>query len=121
MYEFQDIIYEEYSPGTAGCFKFNISYDAEGYGDTNTNGALSMSIPCKIGDEAWVIRNYKGTPRPQKGIVSEIYFTDDMELIFVVKHITRGRWMKAVFPTKEAAEEEISRRDVLRHKQLGRR
>ena len=59
--------------------------------------------PCKIGDEAWIIRNYRGVPTPQKGIVSSISFNDDMELAIAVKHIGRGRWGKNIFPTYEDA------------------
>ena len=63
--------------------------------------------PCKIGDEAWIIRNYKGKPTPQKGIVSDISFTDDMELAIAVKHIGRGRWGVNIFPTYEEAEKAL--------------
>ena len=59
--------------------------------------------PCKIGEEAWIVRNYNGVPIPQKGIISSILFNDDMELTIVVKHIGRGRWGVNVFRTYDEA------------------
>ena len=65
----------------------------------------SIDLPCKIGDIVYVIRHYReGIQHVQKGIVHEMYFTDDMELCISVKHIARGKWGETIFPTKEAAE-----------------
>lgn len=61
--------------------------------------AEDINVPCKIGDAAWVIRSYKGKKHLQKGIISEMFFTDHMELMIVVKHIGRGIWGKSVFGT----------------------
>lgn len=61
-------------------------------------------IPCKIGDSVWAIRNYKGVAHPQKGVVTDMYFSRDMRLCIVVKHIARGEWGKKIFPSQEAAE-----------------
>ncbi len=63
--------------------------------------------PCKIGDTAWVIRNFRGVKHPQRGFVSEMYYIDGMVLHIVVKHVGRGEWGKKVFPTREAAEAAI--------------
>lgn len=60
-------------------------------------------VPCKIGDRVWAIRSYKGHKHPQDGIVSEMFFTKDMGLQIVVKHIARGEWGKTVFATREEA------------------
>jgi hypothetical protein len=60
--------------------------------------------PCKIGDTVWCIRPYKGIKRPQKGIVSEMFFMgESMELCIVVKKTGRGKWGEKIFPTEEAA------------------
>lgn len=67
----------------------------------------SIDIPCRIGDQVWAIRNYKGVCHPQQGIVSELFFTPDMQLVIVVKHIARGEWGQAVFATKGEAEAAI--------------
>ena len=64
-------------------------------------------IPVKIGDTAWVICNHKGHKKPKKGVVSEMYYTDDMKLCIVVKFIKRGTWGKDVFGTQEEAWEAI--------------
>lgn len=70
----------------------------------------AVVLPCKIGDTAFVIRNYKGTPLPQQGFVSEMTFTNDMRLMIVVKHCARGIWGETVFPTYEAAMAAIAER-----------
>lgn len=70
----------------------------------------AVEVPCKIGDEVWAIRNYKGIKHPQKGFVSDMFFTRDMKLHIVVKHIARGEWGKDVFATYEEAAEAIGER-----------
>lgn len=67
-------------------------------------------LPCKIGDTAWVICNHKGHKKPKKGVVSEMYYTDDMRLHIVVKFVKRGEWGKDVFGTQEEAWEAIGGR-----------
>lgn len=60
--------------------------------------------PCKVGDEVWAIRNYKGKKHIQRGFVSQIYFREDMSLKVVVKHRARGLWGERIFSTQEEAE-----------------
>lgn len=67
----------------------------------------AFRIPCKIGDFVWAIRSYQGVKHPQQGKVSEIFFTNKMELHIVVSHIARGEWGKTVFKTYEDAEKAI--------------
>lgn len=67
----------------------------------------TVSLPCKIGDIVWAIRNYHGRKIPQKGIVSEMFFCDGMKLCIVVKHIARGEWGKTVFATCADAKKAI--------------
>lgn len=61
---------------------------------------MLVDVPCKIGDTAWGIRSYKGTLHAQQGIISEIYFTKDMELRFIIKHVCRGKWGGTIFGTE---------------------
>ena len=68
-----------------------------------------FKLPCKIGDRVWAIRNWKGVPNASEGIVSEMFYTKDMELMIVVKHISRGKWGETVFATQEDAEAHIVR------------
>lgn len=63
--------------------------------------------PCKIGQTMWAIRDYKGVKHPQEGIVSDMYFTKDMTLHIVVKHVARGEFGKNVFLTREDAEAKL--------------
>ena len=69
--------------------------------------APSIRIPCKEGDEVWVLRNYQGVRHPQRGIVSGLTITRDLRLLITVKHIARGEWGKAVFATYEEAAQAI--------------
>lgn len=83
------------------------------YGVRNIiNNALAVDaveLPCKIGDKVWIARRYKCHKRPRWGIVSEMFFTDDMELCIVVKGVARGKWGVDVFATYEEAEKQIER------------
>ena len=65
--------------------------------------ANTVELPCKIGDWVWAIRSYHGHKHPQRGIVSDMYFSQDMVLHIVVKHIARGEWGKTVFATDKEA------------------
>lgn len=66
------------------------------------NGGIVL--PCKVGDRVWAIRKYKGVSHPQESVVSDMYFTRNMELMIVVKYVARGIWGKTVFRTKQEAE-----------------
>ena len=72
--------------------------------------AKAVALPCRIGDRVWAIRNYKGFLNPKEGIVSQMFFSDNMDLVICVKCEARGLWGKTVFATKEEAEAEIARR-----------
>jgi hypothetical protein len=64
----------------------------------------AVVLPCKIGDEVWGIRrSNKGALAPHRGIVSHMYFAEDMKLCIVVQHICRGEWGEKVFATYEDA------------------
>ena len=69
---------------------------------------MRINLPCKVGDEVWVIRNYFGTKGIVKGKVAEIYFIDEsMKPCIVVKGATRGEWGKVVFSSREEAEKHL--------------
>ncbi len=70
----------------------------------------AVAPPCKIGDYVWAIRNRNGTIQPERGVVSEMYFTSDMQLRIVVKYIARGEWGKTVFATDKEAYAAIAER-----------
>ena len=71
------------------------------------NGVIVL--PCKVGDEVWAIRDYRGTKYAQRGFVSEMFFRKDMSIMIVVKHIARGTWGEDIFPTPEEAEKALKR------------
>ena len=75
------------------------------------NAPAVNPIPVKIGDTAWVICNHKGNKKPKQGVVSEMYYTDDMSLCIVVKFVRRGTWGKEVFGTAEEAWAAIGGKD----------
>lgn len=68
---------------------------------------INVTVPCKIGDTAWCIRRHNGGIEPRCGIVSDIRFNEEMELVFTVKYIGQGRWGEKIFPTYEAAMEAL--------------
>lgn len=68
----------------------------------------AIRVPCREGDQVWVIRNYQGVKHPQQGTVSELTITKDLRLMITVKHIARGEWGKEVFATYEEARRAIT-------------
>lgn len=38
----------------------------------------AVPIPCKVGDEVWCVRDTRVYNKPVKGVVTEIYFRDNM-------------------------------------------
>lgn len=66
--------------------------------------------PCKIGQRVWAIRNFKGVKHAESGIVSDMFFTQQMKLQIVVKFVARGEWGKDVFATREEAEAALEER-----------
>jgi hypothetical protein len=73
----------------------------------------AVVLPCKVGDKVWCIVNRGLGLVAREGIVSELYFTEGMEMGIVVRRLRRGRWMKEIFPTAEAAMAEIERLENL--------
>lgn len=67
--------------------------------------------PCKIGDKVWAICNRGGVKRPQESIVSDMYFTKNMEIVIVARYVARGIWGKTVFLTEEEAERALRKED----------
>jgi hypothetical protein len=69
---------------------------------------MQLSIPCRIGDTVWAIRNYHSTKKIMSGKVSEMYFVgEEMKLCIVVHNIARGTWGKDVFSTYEEARKAL--------------
>lgn len=69
---------------------------------------MIFDIPCRIGDTVWAIRKHNGKYVAHQGTVSGMYFVGkEMQLCIVVKGISRGVWMRDVFPTQEDAEKRL--------------
>lgn len=66
-----------------------------------------VDLPCKIGDKMWCIRRSGQAKHPKAGIVTEMYFAPNMELVIVVGNIARGVFGKTVFSTQKEAEKAI--------------
>ena len=69
-------------------------------------------VPCKIGQTAWAIRNHGSKLKATMGVISEMYFCNDMSIQIVVKNVARGAFGKDVFLTEKDAEKEIQERGV---------
>lgn len=70
---------------------------------------MKLDIPCKIGDDVFAIRSYKGNLKIEHGVVSEMFYVGkEMLLCIVVYHIMRGFWGKDIFDTYEKAEEYLN-------------
>ena len=65
---------------------------------------LTIQLPFIIGDSAWLVRYYHHKKVIKSGIVSELSFTDDMELVACVRCIGRGIVGKKIFASREEAE-----------------
>ena len=72
---------------------------------------MTVDLPCKIGDDLCGIRCFRGFYRPRYGVVSEMFFKQDMSLCIVLGHICRGEFGKDVFLTREECEKECERRN----------
>lgn len=70
----------------------------------------AVPLPCKVGDEVWCLRDTRVYNKPVKGVVSEIYFRDNMDMCIVVRRLCRGRWGERVFATEQEAQAVIDRR-----------
>lgn len=77
---------------------------------TEAESVDAVEVPCKIGDTVWCIQNNFGRPIAKQGVVSEIYFGEDMRLGFRVKGLCGGAWGERVFATREEAEAAVEER-----------
>ena len=74
---------------------------AEGYAAGQKTG-----LPCKIGDNVYVLKPYAEQFLLKSGRVSQMYYDDErMNLVICVKHIMRGLWGRDVFATETEARE----------------
>ena len=71
----------------------------------------TISLPCKVGDTVFGIKRVGRGLKVVKGLVSEIYFVGDMEMVIVLRGYCRGKWNETIFGTKEEAEAELARRN----------
>ena len=66
----------------------------------------AIVLPCKVGG----VRDTRIYNKPVKGVVTEIYFRDNMDMCIVVRRLCRGRWGERVFATEQEAQAAIDRR-----------
>lgn len=77
-------------------------------GEAAHKNTIYSTLPCKIGDEVFCIRSYNGkTSHASKGKVTQMYYTDDMQIVVVVERIGRGLWGERIFATEEEAQKSI--------------
>lgn len=69
----------------------------------------NYQVHFKIGDKAWCIRLYHSKRCASKGIIDHIYFDKDMDVVYVVRGIGRGKYGTKIFKTKEEAEAMIAK------------
>lgn len=69
----------------------------------------AVALPCKVGDEVWCVRDTRVYNKPVKGVVTEIYFRDNMDMCIVVRRLCSGRWGERVFATEREAQAAIDR------------
>lgn len=64
----------------------------------------AAELPCKVGDTVWFIRVYgRGSKVAKPGVVTEIYFTENMRIGVMAKHHGIGEWGSTVFATEAEA------------------
>jgi hypothetical protein len=69
-------------------------------------------VPCKIGQTAWAIRNHGSKLKAVMGVISEMYFCNDMSIQIVVKNVARGKFGKDVFLTENDCNKALQERGV---------
>lgn len=65
---------------------------------------VTVTLPCRLGDKVYGIKNRGGNLSIASGFVNEMYFVDDMKLAITIRNICRGEWGKHIFPTYEEAK-----------------
>ena len=63
----------------------------------------ALGVPCKMGDLVWGIKKHSYGMKVKPGIVSQMFYGEDMRLCICVKNVCRGEWGKNVFATEEEA------------------
>ena len=71
--------------------------------------ALKQQPPCKIGDEVFGIKRRGYRPIILQRKVTQLFYSDDMELCAVVENVCRGKFGEVVFLAREEAEEALRR------------
>ena len=94
---------------TGICSQKEVWEKLKAYEDAEEQGRL-LELPCKNGDTAWMVRRFNGGKRLAWGSISDMYFSNDMELCAVVYHVGRGVIGKTVFLTEDAARKALERK-----------
>lgn len=71
----------------------------------------AVEVPCKRGNTVFGIKVYNhGRLIVKQGVVSQMFFGEDMRLCICVKGVCRGEWGVNVFASREEAEAAIGER-----------
>ena len=62
-----------------------------------------IPVTCKIGDLVWGIKKHSYGLKVKQGVVSQMFYGEDMRLCICIKNVCRGEWGKNVFATEEEA------------------
>ena len=68
---------------------------------------MEVTLPCRVGDDVWGISRRGGHTLIVSGIVHQMYFIDDMQLVITIRGACKGEWGKHIFPTYDAAKAAI--------------
>lgn len=72
----------------------------------------TVKLPCRIGETVWGVSTYNKSQKVRLGVVSEMVFNSNMELIITVRGISRGRWGESVFSTEAEAKAAVANNKV---------
>lgn len=76
----------------------------------NAPAVDAVVLPCKIGDTVWGIAEQFGRIKAREGVVPQMYFGENMEIVIIVKNVATGLWGKKIFAAKEECERAIRER-----------
>lgn len=94
--------------GEIGCSQKQVWERLKAYEDAEAEGRL-LALPCKVGDEVWGIRSPWHRPSVKAGEVTEIYFTENMQMGVLVKGVGTCRWGLTAFLTQEEARAAVNK------------
>lgn len=67
-------------------------------------GQVLRELPCRIGDEVYILCRSYCKKRIKRGFVTEMFYDPEMTLKIKIKNIGTGVWGKTIFASCEDAE-----------------